>query len=291
MTCPSSCSVALRYLVRLHGGYPRTFPPAPKIFDYSIEQKIAREQEQRVRTIRTILFISIGLVIFSLIAIYLYWRGRQKENETRINQMKLDVQTARQELSKNMAEAERLSHDLERNIASLHAAEKELKLLSVENEEEKQEHEKKDQQIHELECEIKRLTAIRDEQTQQLHRFKANIKSDSLESSEIVEFFCQAVKDGHTAIVCEKDWRNLRATVECHYPMFHDTVFRNKKLTKDEYRACLLTKTRRFSPTDIEAFVGWPYNFASKKRQQLLKKIFGIKGGAAEFDRRIWDIH
>ena len=66
-----------------------------KIFDYSIEQKIAREQEQRVRTIRTILFISIGLVIFSLIAIYLYWRGRQKENETRINQMKLDVQTAR----------------------------------------------------------------------------------------------------------------------------------------------------------------------------------------------------
>ena len=30
MTCPSSCSVATRYLVRLHGGYPRTFPPAPK---------------------------------------------------------------------------------------------------------------------------------------------------------------------------------------------------------------------------------------------------------------------
>ncbi len=29
MTCPSSCSVALRYLVRWHGGYPRTFPPAP----------------------------------------------------------------------------------------------------------------------------------------------------------------------------------------------------------------------------------------------------------------------
>ena len=29
MTCPSSCSVALRYLVRLHGDYPRTFPPAP----------------------------------------------------------------------------------------------------------------------------------------------------------------------------------------------------------------------------------------------------------------------
>ena len=29
MTCPSSCSVALRYLVRLHMGYPRTFPPAP----------------------------------------------------------------------------------------------------------------------------------------------------------------------------------------------------------------------------------------------------------------------
>ena len=261
------------------------------LYNYSVEQKIASRQELRVRTIRTILFIAIASVILLLIIIYLYWQGKQKENENAINQMKLDVQTARQELSKNMAEAERLSHDLERNIASLHAAEKELKLLSVENEEEKQEHEKKDQQIHELECEIKRLTAIRDEQTQQLHRFKANIKSDSLESSEIVEFFCQAVKDGHTAIVCEKDWRNLRATVECHYPMFHDTVFRNKKLTKDEYRACLLTKTRRFSPTDIEAFVGWPYNFASKKRQQLLKKIFGIKGGAAEFDRRIWDIH
>ena len=29
MTSPSSCSVALRYLVRLHMGYPRTFPPAP----------------------------------------------------------------------------------------------------------------------------------------------------------------------------------------------------------------------------------------------------------------------
>ena len=31
MTCPSSCSVALRYLVRLHMGYPRTFPPAPEL--------------------------------------------------------------------------------------------------------------------------------------------------------------------------------------------------------------------------------------------------------------------
>ena len=39
MTCPSSCSVALRYLVRWHGGYPRTFPPAPKS-EQEVEQRI-----------------------------------------------------------------------------------------------------------------------------------------------------------------------------------------------------------------------------------------------------------
>ena len=40
MTSPSSCSVALRYLVRLHMGYPRTFPTAP--FSY-LEKGISRD--------------------------------------------------------------------------------------------------------------------------------------------------------------------------------------------------------------------------------------------------------
>ena len=40
MTCPSSCSVALRYLVRWHGDYPRTFPPAPLYDDESLIQRL-----------------------------------------------------------------------------------------------------------------------------------------------------------------------------------------------------------------------------------------------------------
>ena len=58
-------------------------------------------------------------------------------------------------------------------------------------------------------------------------------------------------------------------------------------LEPDEYRACLLTIAERFRPSDLESLLGWTYDSASKKRQYLLKKIFGVSGGAAKFDEMV----
>ena len=64
----------------------------------------------------------------------------------------------------------------------------------------------------------------------------------------------------------------------------------DKVVTKEEYRMCLLIKTGRFRPKEIEILLGWKFNFTSKKRQQLLKKIFKVDGRAIDFDQRIKEL-
>ena len=144
--------------------------------------------------------------------------------------------------------------------------------------------------IETLEKQIRQKERQLEAKTIELTQLRRLKKSDKLENESIVDTFYNAATNPDVEPISASQWRELRAAVECHFPRFYDTVFKKNKLTKEEYRMCLLIKTGRFRPKDIEILLGWKTNFASKKRQQLFKKIFKADGSASDFDQRIKEL-
>ncbi len=134
---------------------------------------------------------------------------------------------------------------------------------------------------------LKQEAIERDVRIERLNELTRNYWNEEIASSEIVERFVDCIKKNTVSSITDDDWRRLRATVETRYPGFYQAMNKRNHLKQDEYRSCLLTIAERFRPADIETLLGWTYNTASKKRLQLLKKIFGVKGSAADFDRMV----
>ncbi len=264
------------------------------LYNYNIEQQIAEEQTRKAHRFRNILSYMVMVTILLMGIIYFYWYRKRRENEAELDRMKLSIQTSRLELARQMAETSRMEQEQRQNVEALHDAEERLKQLVEEqritSKINKQEKQSADKQIARLKDSVNQLTQAQQAKDLQIRQLTANKRSDQLEDETIVESFIEYVRGNGSHKIDDAEWREFRAVVECHFPVFHDIVFRKRKLTKEEYRACLLVKTRMFSPKELEALLGWPYNFASNKRKQLLKKIFGEEGSAADFDRRIWDI-
>ncbi|MBQ7988043.1 MAG: hypothetical protein IJ253_05970, partial [Bacteroidaceae bacterium] len=264
------------------------------LYDYSIEQKIAEEQKAKVQKAKNLLLTLVIVFVFTTVGLFILRYKKQKESEAELEKLKVEIQTSRLTLSQKEIEASKTETLLQKNTSELKEAEARLEQILQEK---KLTTKKKDQEIKEanskiaeLEKTIDTLRKKQNTQTLELQQLKANRKSDLLENEAIVEQMLTYVEESKYSQINETHWRRLRAAVECHFPTFHDTVFRRHKLTKDEYRACLLVKTRRFMNRDIETLLGWSYNYSSNKRKHLLKKIFGEEGSPTDFDNRIWEI-
>ena len=140
------------------------------------------------------------------------------------------------------------------------------------------------EQIAQLKQENTQLEAQHQERKNRLNELTASYRNDQIEKSPIVKKFLCAVQENQVSKLSDEDWSKLRATVEVRFPGFFEVVNKRSHLPNDQYRACLLTMAGCFRPSDLETLLGWGYNYASKKRQQLLKKVFGMNGSAADFD-------
>ena len=143
------------------------------------------------------------------------------------------------------------------------------------------------EQIAQLKQENTQLEAQHQERKNRLNELTASYRNDQIEKSPIVKKFLCAVQETQVSKLSDEDWSKLRATVEVRFPGFFEVVNKRSHLPNDQYRACLLTMAGCFRPSDLETLLGWGYNYASKKRQQLLKKVFGMNGSAADFDRMV----
>ncbi len=143
------------------------------------------------------------------------------------------------------------------------------------------------EQIAQLKQENTQLEAQHQERKNRLNELTASYRNDQIEKSPIVKKFLCAVQENQVSKLSDEDWSKLRATVEVRFPGFFEAVNKRSHLPNDQYRACLLTMAGCFRPSDLETLLGWGYNYASKKRQQLLKKVFGMNGSAADFDRMV----
>ena len=104
--------------------------------------------------------------------------------------------------------------------------------------------------------------------------------------SEIMARFI-AVRNGESRVpLTDTDWQDLEDTITSIYPRFTGQINVNSLLTDTDYKICLLVKAQ-FCPKDIDVLMGWSIGYSSTVRRRLLEVVFNIKGGAAEFDRKI----
>ena len=94
---------------------------------------------------------------------------------------------------------------------------------------------------------------------------------------------------GRESNLTKQDFYDLFLS-RCKLRAFYGIVNGGKRrLTDEEYRICMLTRLG-FSVTEISLLTGQTVKVLATKRARLLKKIFGIEGGAETFDQRIREI-
>ena len=84
----------------------------------------------------------------------------------------------------------------------------------------------------------------------------------------------------------QEQWIALHQSVNRHIPFFLANLHKINDLSARDINVCILTRLH-FSPSEIGVLTDISPQNVTNIRARLLGKIFGVRGGAAEFDRRI----
>lgn len=84
----------------------------------------------------------------------------------------------------------------------------------------------------------------------------------------------------------QEQWILLHTAANNDIPFFLNRLYKINDLSAREINICLLTRLH-FTPSEISTLIDISPQSVTNTRSRLLGKIFGIKGGATEFDKRI----
>ncbi len=293
---------------------------AKNLYDYSVEQKISIEEQEkatlRIRYIYALIFI---IAILLCCAMFIWNRMLKKDfvlqqEKDKLQSITQDLQDSKKLLTALYEEKERikksegdaleriadLDSEMKRLIdkhyseeAKRKSAEQERKALDTQLSAERERVEKYREElkalqnrISEQEEEIIRYQEERNRSERVLAMIPSMQRAKSMAESEIMARFI-AVRNGESRVpLTDTDWQDLEDTITSIYPRFTGQINVNSLLTDTDYKICLLVKAQ-FCPKDIDVLMGWSIGYSSTVRRRLLEVVFNIKGGAAEFDRKI----
>ncbi len=291
------------------------------LYDYSVEQKIAKEESRKAAKRKKIIVSLLALfaTVFFLAAALWYHLRSKKEERIRNLEMELShiissrqaaesqteslikeisgIKTAQQETQQ---EIERLMEEKSRKEQMLAEEQARNDLLIQERnriEESLAEERSKAEQLAAREREnlsvqeeLRGIINERNGRIEELERIllpsSTKEKDEQLKESLALVPFKQFFDAGKNTSPTKKEWKALANLIEKTYPTFYSRTHSHKLISNEEYRICLLVKAR-FEPKEIEALLGLTYNTISIRRKRLLKKIFDMDGGAEDFDRKI----
>ena len=291
------------------------------LYDYSVEQKIAKEESRTAAKRKKIIVSLLALfaTVFFLAAALWYHLRSKKEERIRNLEMELShiissrqaaesqteslikeisgIKTAQQETQQ---EIERLMEEKSRKEQMLAEEQARNDLLIQERnriEESLAEERSKAEQLAAREREnlsvqeeLRGIINERNGRIEELERIllpsSTKEKDEQLKESLALVPFKQFFDAGKNTSPTKTEWKALANLIEKTYPTFYSRTQSHKLISNEEYRICLLVKAR-FEPKEIEALLGLTYNTISIRRKRLLKKIFDMDGGAEDFDRKI----
>ena len=250
---------------------------AKHLYDYSVEQKIAKQKSAEASMLKTyLIWTLIAIIILFSLTVYIRYR-------------KLLAQKEAADL--------RIAHN--KAMDTLRSAEEQLNILTSQKEEvEKlllEETIKSSQYNDELSCinqeilaksaEIDQLNNIIAQLEKTIEPDKHSDANELLMQSEAVYLLRKSlIAKGHT--IKDEHWQKLFETINHLFPNFESVINRDGKLSKTDIQVCMLVKAR-FSPSEIDCIMNMKHSYATNARKRLHNTIFGYPGSGDDFDKKI----
>ena len=242
-----------------NSGIAEATAQARSLYDYSIEQKIARKKTKHNARLQNFLYLCFA-IISSCIVVILFFMHRREREKLRFHELQQSHQRAINELQ-----------DLEELLRT-----------------EKGEKELNEKAINSLMRDIERQRDYIGSLERTLLKKDSRKNDMNLEDSDIAKRFqlIRTPKLGMDCTLREADWQQLSKTIEEIYPTFYDVMNGRQQLSQKEYRVCLLVKIG-FGSSDIDVVMNQKPSFASITKKRLHKKVFGYEGTAADFEHKL----
>lgn len=157
------------------------------------------------------------------------------------------------------------------------------------------------QRLDELQQAREKDVRLIEEKTRELEKMQAQLAGyqndrrnpeqwnmeDRLINADCVYALHRLASVGRTAE--KQDWDALHQLTNSYDGRLNTLFAEHTKLSPNEINVTILTRLR-FIPTEIAVLTGMSSQSVTNTRARLLQKIFGVKGGAKEFDDRIRNI-
>ena len=157
------------------------------------------------------------------------------------------------------------------------------------------------QRLDELQQAREKDVRLIEEKTRELEKMQAQLAGyqndrrnpeqwnmeDRLINADCVYALHRLASVGRTAE--KQDWDALHQLTNSYDGRLNTLFAEHTKLSPNEINVTILTRLR-FIPTEIAVLTGMSSQSITNTRARLLQKIFGVKGGAKEFDDRIRNI-
>lgn len=237
-------------------------------YNYERHREIAHKKEIEAKEtqirLRNIIIVGTILLSMAIIAIMVYRRRlhtRTVNFEHKIHLQQTHhaavIETLKNEIEEKTQSISILNNKLDENTVNRQESEKMAQTISILK-----------QQIQKHKRDIELL--VHSQQSSKLH-----------EESVIVNFI-NKVKLGKERPNRE-EWQRVCILVESHHPDMLK-IKNNKDISTQEYRICILIKLG-LKVSDIVFVEEITNSNLTNIRSRMLKKIFGVKGGAKDFDR------
>ena len=227
-----------------------------KLYDYSIEQNIAKEKAEKVARLSVYLAVAVLFMVFTVI-FFIYYRKNKR---------------------KRMVE---LLQKYEVSVQQLKESEEQLSLLKME---ETCNQDLLAQYQYDIDEQKSQTLLLK----QKIHQMGLRKKGADLKSSEIVRQFENMRAMGKTP--SDEEWRKLRKTIETIYPTFRDHMNAREDLLENEYKVCMLVAIE-CEPSRIDAMMEKSNSFSAMTRKRLCTKVFGVNGKPSDFDRLMHQLY
>jgi cell division protein FtsB len=242
---------------------------AKNLYDYSVEQKIAREKTAANSKLQSWIYrICIIMLLFAVFVTYNFIKKKAREKEERTKYQLLIL-------------------DYIKTVEELGTQKQQLKALLIENEEIIKDKNNNEAKIEELSAEKANLEALIRELEGKRAPMEEAIAQNAkrLNDSNIIRYFRKHLEHPQQYPIMPEHFKKLQGEIEYDFPTFFLQTHSRGHISDTEYCLCLLIKAG-FSVKHINLLLG-KNDYASSTRRRLLMKIYGENGSPEDFDNKI----
>ena len=250
---------------------------AQQLYDYGIEQKIAKQKSAEASLVKTyLIWALIAITILVTLVLYIRYRNLLAQKEA------ADLRIAHNNAMDSLRSAE-----VQLNILTSQKDEVEKLLVeeTIKSAQYNDELSSINKDIIAKSTEIHKLKSMISQYEKMIELDKYTDANELLCQSEAVHQFRKSLTaKGSSIDSCH--WTKLQNTIRHLFPNFESQINKDGKLSKNDLQVCMLVKAR-FSPSEIEYIMNMKHSYATNARKRLHNTIFGFPGSGEEFDKKI----